>query len=152
MGQGRDVYRNYTYVAFGLGIDLVIVLVALLGDEILVAVVLVPVLALGLRWAMIRVVLDGRGVRVVNLWRTHRLAWHEVASFVIDQRNRGRWHGMGRRRAFLGLVSVRCVDGREIPMSATSASATMTPSERVDDTWLPALVERFNRSRPARPR
>ena len=42
MWQGRDVYCNYTCTTFGPETDLVILLVALLRGEILVAVALVP--------------------------------------------------------------------------------------------------------------
>jgi hypothetical protein len=116
MRQGRDAYRNSTHMVFGLGIDaVVVVVVAALRSDLVLAAALVPVLALGLRWAMIRVVIDRRGVRVVNLWRTHRL--------------------------------VR-VDGREIPISAASASGTMMPSNRVAEKWLPGLVARLNRGMP----
>jgi hypothetical protein len=149
MREGRQVYRNYTYTVFGVGVDAIVVLVTVLGGNLVAGAAFVPVLILGARWATIRVVLDARGVRAVNLWRTRRLAWSEVDRFMVNQRNLERYNRWGRFRAFLGLVSVQATDGREISLSATSAAGTFTPVERVPDRWLPALVERLNRAVPA---
>ena len=149
MPPGRLVYRNPTYVVFGLGIDAIVVLVAVVDRAPWLAVVLAPLLALGVRWATMRVVIDGNGVRVVNFWRTHRVAWRAIEGFVLYQRNVARFGRRGKVRAFLGLVAVRRRDGREIAVSATSAAGTMTPSDQVLRAWAPALAERFNAQRPA---
>ena len=91
------MFRNYTYIVFGVGIDAVIVIVALVGlvngraNALAVVVTTAarsaPFLALGVRAALIRVVADARGVRVVNLWRTHRVPSSEVERFVVNQHN-----------------------------------------------------------------
>jgi hypothetical protein len=154
------VFRNYTYTVFGLAIDAVVVLVAVIalvaahasGLGVLVTVVaLSPLLALGVRAAMIRVVSGERGVRVVNMWRTHRVDWADVDGFVLNQRNLERFADWGRFQAFLSLVCLRCTDGREIKASAVSAGGSLTETRLFVRTKLPAIVERFNRGRPGAP-
>jgi hypothetical protein len=153
----RDVLRNPTYAVFGLGIDAAVVLVAVLGltsghaaalGVIVTAAALAPFLALGLRVALIRVVTDAQGVRVVNLWRTHRVDWAEAEGFVLNQPNLERFARWGRFQAFLGLARLRCVDGREINISAVSAGGSMTETQRFLRSKLPEIVERLNRGKP----
>jgi hypothetical protein len=155
--QHRDVFRNYTYVVFGLGVDALIIILALIGlldarasalGVVVTAVALMPFLALGVRAALIRIVADARGVRVVNMWRTHRLAWSEIERFVINQRNVERFGRWGRFQAFLSLVCVRCADGREINCGAASAGGSATETGLFMRKNLPLIVERLNRSLP----
>lgn len=154
------MFRNYTYIVFGLGIDAVIVIGALVGlvnghasalAVVVTMAALAPFLALGVRAALIRVVADARGVRVVNLWRTHRVPSSEVECFVVNQHNLERFGRWGRFQAFLSLVCVRCVDGREINASAISAGGSLTETALFVRTKLPAIVEHLNRGRPGVP-
>jgi hypothetical protein len=158
--QRRDVCRNYTYMVFGLGIDAVIVIGALVGllnghasglAVVVSAAALAPLLALGVRAALIRVVTEAHEVRVVNLWRTHRLDGSEIERFVINQHIMERFGRWGRFQAFLSLVCVRCVDGRQINCSAVSAGGSLTETGLFVHTKLPAIVEHLNRGRPSVP-
>jgi hypothetical protein len=153
----RDVFRNYTYIVFGLGLDAVIVICALIGlltehanalAVVTTIAALAPFLALGVRAALIRVVIDARGVRVVNMWRTHRVHASEAQRFVVNQRNLERFGRWGRFQAFLSLVCLHCTDGREINASAVSAGGSLTEAGLFVRTKLPGIVEDLNRAGP----
>ena len=151
----RVVVRNFFYLALGVGIDAILVLVTLItllarpvsaAGVLVVVAVLAPFLAFGLRAAMIRVVVDARGVRVVNLWRTYRVASTQVAGFAVCDRKLERFARRGRFRVFLGLVCVRRADGREIVLSAVSASGSFSEPRRYVTDKLPGVVQRLNRA------
>ena len=151
----RDVVRNHFYLALGAGIDAVLVLVTLITllaapvsavGVLVVVAVLAPFIAFGLRAASVRVVVDARGVRVVNLWRTYRMAWSQVERFAVCDRKLERFARRGRLRVFLGLACVRRTDGREIVLSAVSASGSFTEPRRYVTDTLPRVVQRLNRA------
>ena len=152
----RDIVRNYFYFGLGVGIDAVLVLVTLITllarpvsavGVLVVVAVLAPFLAFGLRATMIRVVVDARGVRVVNLWRSYRVAWSNVEGFAVCESKLERFARRGRLRAFLGLACLRRTDGREVVLSAVSASGSLTEPRRYVANQLPAIVARLNRAR-----
>ena len=173
----ETVYRSRGIARGALGIGVLLVgvataeLVATPGTDspAVMALIAVVTLAIGafmiLRVSRTGVYVGGDGVRVVNVWRTHELAWKDIQRFAVRSYGpararlvggatvdifaiqQGNWQNMRRKintpaAAMIARLNAR-LEGKRAEVAATSGRSTTSARAT---TWQPCW--RTSGSRP----